>query len=302
MDFHSTLYRERFLIHEESEQVIALSNRFPMALFNTDGTPSEFYVVRSQTMHCALRMGAQILKAFLESGPLANRAASFDWAETWHNIVALHERTFNQKIWVSVYKDGQSVFHDGTIHPFLNIIEQCDRLNRENYEETIKIAENAFKKLGKNVSINHHLMIGLLLHFTPKEARCGLVSRGAERKGTFNFTITQKEKKGALNMVHCLEVCADYLEAIQLSFEIGAYNEKQEVGRLTDSQQDGMRVKMRTAEDRVRRLESSIASFESLYNVRYRPEKPAFALFITEAERKMRDLTDATGASDQKAE
>lgn len=261
-----------------------------MVLYNADGTPAEFFVIRSQTMHCALRMGSRILKSFLELGPVAGRAVPFKWADAWDDVVSHHERLYNPKIWCTVYKDGQIVFDQGEPHPFLNIIEQCDRLNRENYEETIKIAEDAFRKLGKRVRINHNLMIGLLLHFTKKEARCGLISRGAERKGTFNCTITPKEKN-PLNMVHCLEVCADYLEAIQLSFEIGASHQNHEAGRLGHSEKKEMQYKMKQAEERIRRIEASITSFESLYNVRYRPEKPAFSLFISEAERKLKDTT-----------
>lgn len=293
MDFNTTLLREKFVIRDDKGEhiaghpVIAMSNRMVVPLIDRRGKVAETFVVRAQHMHSCIRMAAKIAQSYTRAGPLMIRAEKYNFGEAWENITEDHERKFNPDRWVAVYFDGKLIFSNGTHHPFLDMIEKCEAKNPGNYDDAVKIAEEAFAKSGKHVTIDHEANIGLVVNVKEKEGKCGLILRNPNKKTTFNFSAHSKGEH-TVTIAQCLVVAAAYLEGIQLCYLIGNINEKARLAMVAKFSHDDMLAD--SARRRLGRLNAEIRNFETVLNVRYRPERPEFSAIVIEAERFAREV------------
>lgn len=287
MEFNSSLVREKFVITstpklDDEDEVIALSNRMVVAMVSDKTAERETFVVRAQNMHSCVRLAALIINEFAHAGPIMTRRSNFYWQDVWKEVVKGYEREWNPHIWGVIYHKGRVVFQDGEHHPFLDIIEQCDAVGNGEYAESIKFAEDAFSKAGKNVTIDYDSNVALVVGFKSDEAKCGVILRSANRTTTFNFTAKQKKTGSPVRISQSLTVSAAFLEGIQLAFQAGMYNKKKAYN-LIEKYSDDDRKGQRTVE-RVGSLNRAINQYEMLYDVTYRPERPNFTKAITEAE------------------
>lgn len=290
-EFRTSLLREKFTLTDISKglsdepPVIALSNRLELDLITASGNESEKFVVRAQNMHTCVRFAASIQKEFSERGPIMARVTDFRWDNLWHDVTKGYEKDWNPNIWGVVYFKGRPVFSDGTHHAFLDVIEQCDAINKEEYEHSVSVAEGAFQKAGKTVKIDHDMNVALVVKITDFEARCGVVLRSASRKTTFNFTATpfKKDPEKPMSPATVLTVCAAFLEGIQLSFEVGLYHKKKEfdlIEKYSDEDRKGERATARMAN-----LNTAIMRFEQKHTMFFRPDRPDLPAMVTDAEK-----------------
>lgn len=298
-DFSLTLLREKFTIRDSRGEdipghpVMATSNRMVVALTDARGREIENFIVRAQNMHGCARMAAKIFNTHERVGPLLNRPTPFDWDATWDGLTEEYERQFNPARWIAVYTGGKVLYASGTHHIFLDLIEKCDHDNPENYENAVQLAEKAFGKAGKQVTIEYDSNVALVLNVKKQEARCGVILRGAAKTATFNY-LAETRGDGVdahISAPNCLTVAAAFLEGIQLAYIIGSVNEKVRLG-LIEQYSDEWR-KAESARRRLGRLNAEIRSFENRHDVRYRPEKPEFGLIVDEAERNIREVVNA---------
>jgi hypothetical protein len=100
------------------------------------------------------------------------------------------------------------------------------------------------------------------------------------------------EDKGEakIGAYQCLSTAAAYLEGIQLGFRIGAINAKLYLGIVSSNSAESKEAD--SGRKRLARLNVEIQSFENLFNVHYRPEKPSFSSVIEEAESFTRSLRE----------
>lgn len=285
MDINTTLFREKFVIRNADKQnedpLVATGNRIVLPLQGRDAESSETVVVRAQNMHLCLRMAAQILQTYQRAGPIFSRIPPFNFKSAWDHACSDHESTYNQDRWVSVYHNGKEVFTEGTHAAFLDVIEKCDARNQGNYDKALAFAEESFAKMGKLVQIGHESGIALVFHVTPEEGKCGLIHRGGAKNATFNFLALSKED-AKVSPVLCMNVCAAFLEGLQLSFQIGTANEQLRLGLIEKYSLEAKKAE--SAGHRLAELNIEIGSFTNRLKVRFRPEKPEFAEIITEAE------------------
>lgn len=295
-EFSTSLLREKFIIHDAmpgadagKEAVVALSNRLSLPLksekndLRTDRAgKSETLVVRAQNMHSCVRYGAALAKEFQEYGPLVGRDKPFDFAAAYNAIVKGFEEKWNPQRWIAVYHKGRVVFESGpgVRHPFLDIIEQCDSRNKAGYDKAVKVAEDAFKQAGRQVSIEHDSNIALVVAVTPLEGKVGAIVRGPSRTTTFNMVARTKAGR-LVRPSQCLSAAAAYLEGIQLAFFVGMAQQKVNYD-LIDAKSDEAK-KAEEGRKKLGRLNSAIAQFESMLDVNYRPDRPDFALMIDDA-------------------
>ena len=287
MEFNSSLVREKFVISaydklDEEDAVVALSNRMVVNLVSDRTAEREHYVVRAQNMHSCVRFAAMIVREFQDHGPIMNRRRTFYWQDLWKEVVKGYERDWNPNIWGVVYHKGRPVFEAGERHPFLDIIEQCDAVGNGEYNESIKFAEEAFKKAGKDVKIDYDSNVALVVAFKETEAKCGVILRSANRTTTFNFTAKPFKPSVPVRISQSLTVSAAFLEGIQLAFQAGLYNKKRAykmIEKYTDEDRKGQR-----SVERVGSLNRAINKYEQLYDVTYRPERPNFSQAISDAE------------------
>lgn len=287
MEFNSSLVREKFVISasnklDSDNDVIALSNRMVVAMVSDRTAERETFVVRAQNMHSCVRFAAMIIKEFQDSGPIMVRRRKFYWQDLWKEVVRGYERDWNPNIWGVVYHKGRVVFEDGEHHPFLDVIEQCDAAQHGEYNQSIKFAEEAFRKAGKDVKIDYDSNVALVVAFKETEAKCGVILRSANRTTTFNFTAKPKKSTTPIRISQSLTVSAAFLEGIQLAFQAGMYNKKRTY-KLIEKYSDEDRKGQRSVE-RVGSLNRAINKYEMLYDVTYRPERPNFTKAISDAE------------------
>lgn len=288
MELNTTLLRERFVIRDlETDQahddvVEAMSNRIVIPLANTAGQVTERFVIRTQVMHMGVRLAALIIQTFTSLGPIMSRDKSFDFDGAWRSILSSYDLRHFSNPWVCIYKDSKPVFHAGTRHPFLDIVEKCDVKNPGNYDQSLAIAEETFKKMGRRVSIAHNSNIGMVVHVKNNTGRCGMILRNPHKSTTFNFVATKGEDDIPVTPFKCLNSCAAFLEGIQLSVRVGIISEKQRQGLITTDSPEFEETTIARA--RLAELSTELRSFENQFQVHYRLERPDFKILIREAE------------------
>ena len=287
-EFRTSLLREKFTITErankKAEPVIALSNRIVVPLTSEDKIDNETFIVRTQNMHSCARLAAAIAKEFFERGTIANRAIPLPWKEIWTDVIKGYERDWNENIWCAIYHNGRVIYRSGEHHPFLDIIEQCDAANKQEYSKSIAFAEDAFSKAGKDVDIDHDSNVALVTSCTPEQAKCGIIVRAASGTTTFNYTATPNLKyKKPIHAHTTLTVAAAFLEGVQLSFLVGLLNKKNEYKLLEKFSDEDRQFKR--ADNRLKNLDRAIGMYEQQFNVSYRPDRPTFNDMVEKAEK-----------------
>jgi hypothetical protein len=289
-NFNSSLQREKFIIRDpteldDSNSVIALSNRMAVPLINQDGEVHETLIVRAQNMHTTARIAAKLFQNFETFGPIAHRLDTFDWEELWESVTEGYEEKYNPDLWAVIYTKGNLVWEQGEHHPFLDVIEKFDgnpnQSQTHEYTDSIEMAEAAFKNAGKKVEIEHDANIALVVSINPEQARCGIILRGAKHTTTFNFT-AHKHRDKEVKIPQCLSVAAAYLEGIQLAFNVGMGKRKIEFDLLDD---EAEQKKILDGEKRLGRLNAAILHFDQMLNVTYRPDRPDFFTHMEEADK-----------------
>lgn len=275
MLLNTSLLRERFVIHDAkaaARPIVAVGNRMLLPLKSGDGEIRERLVIRAQSMHVTLRLAAFLTREFYNRGPLLNRLIPLKWQTIWEDAIADYERLHNPAVWGAIYHNGRTVFQSGEYHQFLDVIEQCDIKNRAEYDRAVQIAEDAFKAAGKNVTIDHHVNIGVVIGAMEQSTRCGLILRAPSHTSTFNFTMSEKAEGIRLSPDHGLDVAASYLEGIQLAFATG----------IADADGHGSPINQ-PAYNRIGRLSHIIRTYEQDFIIRYRPDKPDFKDIMQQA-------------------
>ncbi len=295
-DLNTTLLREKFIIRDldgvGAAPIVAVSNRLVLPLMNDKGQVSEVLVIRAQTMYSCIRVAAQLLRNFIYEGPLAIRAKSLNFPSIWDRVCAGYESSYNLARWVCVYHKGNEILSAGSRHSFLDIIEKCDAKNPGNYDRAVQIAEEAFLKMGRKVAISYESNIGMVMNVRPDMGRCGLVHRGPDKSSTFNFSVEPAAEKD-VSPVMCLNVCAAYLEGLQLAYKAGVINDKLRLD-LVDRSSSEFRM-LQSAFHRLSELGNEIEVFDTQFDVKYRPDKPQFQDMIASAERNHRKMHEARG-------
>jgi hypothetical protein len=162
-------------------------------------------------------------------------------------------------------------------------MEQCDAHNRDEYDKAVLIAEDIFLQAGKAVKIDKDTNIAAVISVTDSRARCGLIMRGAKRPSTFSISLENNSDTKAIKRPEphmCLNMSAAFLEAIQLAFVAGQLKAKIVAYKLTKASDEARQAEH--ARKRIGKLNAEIKSYENMFNVRYRPERPDLFHIIDE--------------------
>jgi hypothetical protein len=289
--FNTTLLREKFIIQDavsgelsDKPPIVALSNRMAVPMIAENGELEEAFIIRAQNMHTCARMAAHLTKEYHEGGPLLTRPRPFDWEGGWLNITSGYEKKWNPGRWVAIYHKGRIVYEaagESQRHPFLDIIEQCDALNKGAYEKSLKIAEDAFRQAGKLVEITYDGNIAMVMNIADEEGKVGLILRGPNRTTTFNFTARKKQDR-QVKPSQCLSAAAAFLEGIQMTFMVGMVAYKVKHSMLDKKSPEAKQGN--EAGQKLARLKGAVDQFEKLFDVSYRPERPDLGQMVDSAE------------------
>jgi hypothetical protein len=277
-DFNTSLVREKIVFIDDvgtpdiddldDGPNVVRSNRMFLKL-GDKGT--EKIVVRAQNMHTTLRMASKVLAEFFKGGSLSGRAKPLEWDEFWAGMLSNYEREFNPYNWAAVYVNGKPVFRTKT-SPFVDVVEQCALLTIDNYDATMKVAQGALKKVGKAMRIKHSTSVAAVLTDNGEQMRCGFLYRADGNDLAFNFSASGGEMPG--RVVQSTGIAAALLEALNLRYITRRLQEK--LGETSGMKSTAEANQLRGATGRLVALDKGISSFEELYDVRYRPEKPVF--------------------------
>lgn len=274
-EFNTSLVREKIIFVDGSpdegglakEPVVIRSNRIFLRLGVVPVT--EKVVIRAQNMHVTLRLAAKLLYHYYQDGLLLDRSASFDFAKQWDASLSAYDKEYNPDLWAAVYIGGKSVFKTVT-SPFVDVIEKCALLSIDNYDATMEVTENALKQIGRAVRINHSSNVATTFSDNGVTMRCGIIHRSSDKDTTFSFTVTggiQRER-----VVQSIGMVAAYLELFNLRFTIDNLQNKIRKGVVQRAGPESAQI--RAAISRQGLINKAILSFESTYDVKYRPEKP----------------------------
>jgi len=288
--FQTSLYREKFVITDINNQsddhdktITAMSNRIVITLHDAQGHPYDSYVIRTKNMHSCTRFGAAILKEHHDNGPLGGRMHNRNWDRLWQDVIKGYERDWTEDIWCTIHHKGRLIFSDGEPHQFLTIIEQCDATQKQEYAQSVSLAEQIFNQAGKPVNIQYDMNVAFVTSITSDQAKSGIIVRSGSGTTTFNFTALPKGDQKHVHPHTILSVAASFLELIQMGFFVGLMNKKQEYDLIEKFSTDYKHHKR--AQERLANLGRAIDSFDNMFDVKYRPERPLIKEIVQEAEK-----------------
>lgn len=291
MDIDTSLLRERFVIEEKDAdgddalRIVAVSNRIVLDL-QAGGLDPEYFVIRTNAMHSAVRLAARIVDEYDRRGPLTPRRDKIKWEELWHDLQSDFDLRYNQNAWCSLFFKGKALFSSGEYHPFFNVIEQCDAFSQGDYKKSIPFARDVFGQAGKDINIDYDSNVALVAKAKPEEARFSMLQRARESKATFHMNLSPRGDE-KLQVTQLLTSAADFLEGTQLCYIIGEINEKIEQNiyeKFADEHRQG-----KHAQEQLVRLNVAIDAMENRYTARYRPERPDFELLTEAIEKETRE-------------
>ncbi len=289
LTLNTTMLREKFIIREKGERgrakqpIVAVGNRLSLPMVSANGQLEERLIIRAQNMHTALRIGAMVTREFFKSGPLLTRSPAFPWEMNVRNLTSDYEHRANPKLWAAIYHRGKVIYRFGEYHPFLDVIEQCDARNRDEYDKAVNIAEQAFLLAGSTVSIDHQTTIAAVIGMSDNKLRCGLIYRSPKRSSTFNVQIEQKPLPSPkVEPQVGLFIASAWLEAIQMAVTLGFSRARSSRTRIKDGTETGMDLRARR---RIGRLNTDIKQYEQNFEVKYRPDKPDVFMLLDDSEK-----------------
>lgn len=276
-DFNATLVREKIVFVADSggenvddtENTVIRSNRISFSL--GEGSGAEKIVVRSQTMHTTLYLASKIIYSFYRSGFFIGRDPPCNWEAMWESIVASYEKDNNPNIWASVYINGKSVFTT-TKSPFVDIVETCALLTESNYDATMGVAETFMKRAGKSMRVNHDTNVAAVFTDAGDAMKCAIIHRAGGHDTVLSFTAEGGVKD---NRIHqSISVAAQLLEGMNLSFLVDKLRIQARRGEIPKISPEAKLL--RAATSRLTSIDRGVSSFEEVYVMKYRPEKPMF--------------------------
>ena len=268
--FQTSLIREKIVIIDADadgdEPISVRSNRILLPLVK-DGV-LEKIVIRGQNMASTLRMAGILFISFYRGGAFMERQSPYNWEKSWQKVNTDYENEHNPNNWMSIYINGQKVFHTMT-SPFVDIVEKCALATPDDYDGTIEFAEYALRELGRNVTMQHYTNVGVVVTDRNKETKCGIIYRQINQNDMiFNVRLSGGDTRTA-RLVRAFEISAAFVEAINLKY-IMMMMERNKV--------KGSDAKFRDAKWRQAELNRFIINAEQEYKMLYRPERPE--LFI----------------------
>ncbi len=274
-DFSATLVREKIVFTadgsspEDVESTVIRSNRISL---NLDiGGRVEKIAVRAQTMHTTLYVASKLVYSFFRNGFFTSREAPYDWAAMWESVISGYESEQNPNVWAAVYINGKPAFST-TKSPFVDIVETCAVLTEDNYDATMGVAETFMKKAGKAVNVNHASNVAAVFTDTADSMRCAIIHRADGHDTVLSYTADGGSKD---NRIHqAMNVTGQLLEGMNLSFLVDKLKGQLRRGEILKISPEARLLRAATA--RLTFLDKGIASFEGVYSVKYRPEKPVF--------------------------
>ena len=281
--------RERFTLrnpNSDDDIMVIGSNRMILPLINHDGDIYDTLIIRGKLAHEVIRLSAALLKEFQDHGPFLNRQTPFDWEGFFGDIRRDFDKSYHDENWLTVYRKGKAVFTHGAHHPFLDIIEQCDTKNSDEYDFSVAMAEQAFRDAGKSISIDHLSTIALVINVLDDSIRCGVIHRGSNKTSTFNFHATLPEEvtkntPKSVDLAHTIRACAAFIEGLNLAFILGQLEAQSKQPGFSAKGTDGIQLK--AAKKLIYTIDTEIDQYLESYNVRFRPERPDLELAAKEA-------------------
>ncbi len=240
--------------------------------FNLDHT---IVVIRTQFIYQALRYASLMIDDYETKGPFSERTVN--WDKMWQESHSPHDMSNQNFGWIQVYVDGRCLFAT-TKNPHLDVIEKCIMVGElKSYDDALLVAEKLFEDSGRPVFLKTDTILTVNLKETQDNFNCGFInsaySHGGDQSSNVMFSMrVAKQTKNPPKVQQILMTGADFIESIHLTSRMNFMKKKAQdrTNKLTE-------LEIEQAGDiRLRRnkLEARIDTFESIYTIKYRPERP----------------------------
>jgi|GEM_PF-3788040 len=260
-NFHTSLLQEKFTITDKSKKdsqpIVIASNRMEFTIGSN--AVSEKVVIRTKHGYLAMLLSFKILREFFDNGLFFDRAHDFDWGRMWNSTLSLYDTKYNSDIWGVVYINGKSVFQTQA-PPFIDIIENCAGLIKENYDAIPETLETMLHKAGRDKKVEYVFKVAATVQEMSDKLSCGTICYTEDGGNAFVFDFSGgNNKKDRLSQA--VMVCAAQLEASWLEAFIT---------------RDDFKTKrqMNEATSRKYSVQKFIKGIEEKYKIEYFPYKP----------------------------
>lgn len=258
-----SLLQEKFTITDNSgETVLPLVIASNRVVFSVGEKASvDNVVVRSKHGYVAMLLCVKILKEYFDNGVFTGRALPFDWGGLWNSTISIYDRKYNGDIWGVIYINGNPVFKQNA-PTFIDVIEKCALLVKENYESVPETLQTMLKKSGNDRSVDYVFDTVATVQNMGDKLSCGIVSFNHDEKNAFLFDFSGGVKRNE-RFIQSVMTCAAYLEASWLEGFI-----RRDKGK-----------NRRRASDAVSRkyaVQKFVKGIEGKYKIEYFPFKPEF--------------------------
>jgi hypothetical protein len=228
MSTEISLLRERFTLTEnknstDNTKATISSNRIVLPKAFTGGSS---LVIRAQHMHLCIRYAASLIK-ILEKLPNATFDQSFNFSETLSSIMSSYDKLWLEPTLIAIYKDGQLLFANTELHSAFNIIEEKYSQSPSQYESTF-VSGQQFAFDDELTSVRYEAGTAMVVRQEELLTTCGIIIRNPMRTSDLRFSL--EKSSGGVEPSTAMNLCAAYLEGIQLSVTHGISNAKLEQG------------------------------------------------------------------------
>lgn len=254
-------------------KLVIKSNRTAFTLSRTPVV--EHMVVRGHTLPGTVRMAGIMINAFQRDKMVFREDKQPDWAAAWERVESPYERTY-MPTWVMVYVNGVPVFAKTPPNDDLNnVYETVDLIERASKggDLTESVLRDVVHAVAPSLSVQHDSQTAVVMTSGAGYEKCAILERAAGSKRSLSFTVMVD--KTPVTPTTMLNSAADLIEATNISDMMARVNKGQ--GKPLNPVDVGIpNDRFIAAQSRRRQLMDVLRGFERAYQVRYRPDRPAF--------------------------
>lgn len=225
------------------------------------GVQQESIVIRTQSMHVALRLAGEMMASFGESGLFLSRETEYDWHALWESALSGYETTHNAKVWGAIYINGAPAFKTAaSASTPLPLIEKYALMSVRQAHEDMSENETESSESAEAMELDHATQLAVRLSCNEDKIICRIFHRIRGRYVGFNF---------ALDIVPTPPRIADALLAAAAFIEI--VNLKLFILEMSADAASAhmLRARLDDARHHIAALEEDIAQFEGNYGADY---------------------------------
>ncbi|MEO5375408.1 MAG: hypothetical protein H7840_14240 [Alphaproteobacteria bacterium] len=221
-------------------------------------------------------MASIAINAFQRDSMVFREDKKVDFAPAWERLESPYERTYMQT-WVTVHVNGLPIFATAVVrndemakvHETIDLVERASK----GVDLTESMLRDVVSVVAPSLTVVHDSQTAVVLTSGAGYEKCAILDRTGGAKRSLSFTVMTD--KTPITVPAMLLTAADLIEATNISDMLNRVNRGQ--GKPLQPADVGIpNDRFIAGQTRRRQLLDVLRGFEKAYQVRYRPERPAF--------------------------